>query len=88
MLLRDRNHPSIIMWSIGNEIPGMDRTRIADTAKILADYVRSIDTTRPVTAAVNNVTEQKDAFFSRLISVAIIMQKIIMKAIMSASQTG
>ncbi len=28
MLLRDRNHPSIIMWSIGNEIPGMDRQSI------------------------------------------------------------
>ena len=66
MLLRDRNHPSIIMWSIGNEIPGMDRPSIADTAKILADYVRSVDNTRPVTAAVNGVSDQKDAFFSAL----------------------
>lgn len=66
MLLRDRNHPSIIMWSIGNEIPGMDRASIADTAKILADYVRSVDNTRPVTAAVNGVSDQKDAFFSAL----------------------
>jgi beta-galactosidase len=66
MLLRDRNHPSIIMWSIGNEIPGMDRTSIADTAKLLADYVRSVDNTRPVTAAVNSVNDKKDAFFSAL----------------------
>lgn len=66
MLLRDRNHPSIIMWSIGNEIPGMDRSSIADTAKILADYVRSVDNTRPVTAAANSVSDQKDAFFSAL----------------------
>jgi len=66
MLLRDRNHPSIIMWSIGNEIPGMDRPSIADTAKILADYVRSVDNTRPVTAAANSVSDQKDAFFSAL----------------------
>ena len=66
MLLRDRNHPSIIMWSIGNEIPGMDRPSIADTAKLLADYVRSIDNTRPVTAAANSVSDQKDAFFSAL----------------------
>ena len=66
MLLRDRNHPSIIMWSIGNEIPGMDRSTIADTAKLLADYVHSIDITRPVTAAVNSVNEKKDAFFSAL----------------------
>jgi beta-galactosidase len=66
MLLRDRNHPSIIMWSIGNEIPGMDRPSIADTAKILADYVHSVDNTRPVTAAANSVSDQKDAFFSAL----------------------
>jgi beta-galactosidase len=66
MSLRDRNHPSIIMWSIGNEIPGMDRPSIADTAKMLADYVRSVDNTRPVTAAANSVSDQKDAFFSAL----------------------
>ena len=66
MLLRDRNHPSVIMWSIGNEIPGMERPSIADTAKLLADYVHSIDSTRPVTAAVNGVSEKKDAFFSAL----------------------
>ncbi|MEP6514470.1 MAG: glycoside hydrolase family 2 TIM barrel-domain containing protein, partial [Parafilimonas sp.] len=66
MLLRDRNHPSIIMWSIGNEIPGMDNIEVADTAKLLADFVHSIDNTRPVTAAVNSVSEKKDAFFSAL----------------------
>ncbi|MBV9963534.1 MAG: DUF4982 domain-containing protein [Parafilimonas sp.] len=66
MLLRDKNHPSIIMWSIGNEIKGMNKPEIADTAKLLADYVRSIDSTRPVTAAVNDVNNQKDAFFSAL----------------------
>jgi beta-galactosidase len=66
MLLRDRNHPSIIMWSIGNEIPGMDKPEVADTAKILSDYVHSIDSTRPVTAAVNSISDKKDAFFSAL----------------------
>ncbi len=66
MLLRDRNHPSIIMWSIGNEIPGMDKPEVADTAKLLADFVHSIDKARPVTAAVNSVSEKKDAFFSAL----------------------
>ena len=66
MLLRDRNHPSIIMWSIGNEVQGMDKKEVADTAKLLADYVHSIDSTRPVTAAVNSISEKKDAFFSAL----------------------
>ncbi|HVZ96596.1 MAG TPA: glycoside hydrolase family 2 TIM barrel-domain containing protein [Chitinophagaceae bacterium] len=66
MLLRDRNHPSVIMWSIGNEIPLMSNKRVDDTAKILAGYVRSIDPTRPVTAAVNSVSEKMDNFFSAL----------------------
>ena len=52
-VLRDRNHPSVIMWSIGNEI----RERITDkgreTAKYLGDEIRKYDTTRPVTAGVN-----------------------------------
>jgi beta-galactosidase len=66
MLLRDRNHPSIIMWSIGNEIPGMDEPEVADTAKMLSGYVHSMDNTRPVTAAVNDINDKKDAFFSAL----------------------
>jgi beta-galactosidase len=66
MLLRDRNHPSIIIWSIGNEIAGMDNPDVADTAKMLADFVHSMDDTRPVTAAVNSISDKKDAFFSAL----------------------
>ncbi len=66
MLLRDRNHPSIIMWSIGNELPYMGSKNTDDTAKILADYVRSFEPTRPVTAAVNGVSKIMDNFFSAL----------------------
>jgi beta-galactosidase len=52
MVLRDRNHPSVIMWSIGNEVP--ERAGISDGAawaKRQADLVRSLDATRPVTSA-------------------------------------
>jgi len=66
MIQRDRNHPSIIMWSIGNEIPDMDNPKVANEARKLADYVRSFDTEIPVTAAVNSVNEKKDPFFSAL----------------------
>ena len=66
MVFRDRNHPSIIMWSIGNEIPDMDKSAVAHTAKILADQIRSIDPTRPVTAAVNQMKEDKDPFIASL----------------------
>jgi beta-galactosidase len=66
MILRDRNHPSVIMWSIGNEIPGMDKPEVAEMAVQLAAYVRNLDPTRPVTAAANSVTENKDPFFAAL----------------------
>jgi beta-galactosidase len=51
MVLRDRNHPSVIMWSIGNEITEQYQDLGAKTARELADHVRSLDSTRPVTAA-------------------------------------
>lgn len=66
MVLRDRNHPSIIMWSIGNEIPEQGKKEGFETAKLLAGYVRSLDPTRPVTAAVNNLNPDKDPFFENL----------------------
>jgi beta-galactosidase len=52
MVLRDRNHPSIIMWSIGNEIVERGNPEAVQTAKMLADAVKKIDTTRPVTSAI------------------------------------
>jgi beta-galactosidase len=53
MVLRDRNHPSIIMWSIGNEIieQGMP-VYGGEIAKMIADYVKELDPTRPTTHAV------------------------------------
>jgi beta-galactosidase len=52
MILRDRNHPSIIMWSTGNEIVERDgRSEGYDYARKLADFVRSLDDTRAVTNA-------------------------------------
>ena len=41
---RDRNHPSVIMWSIGNEIPRFT----ADQQKLIVDYTLTIDSTRPI----------------------------------------
>jgi beta-galactosidase len=66
MVYRDRNHPSVIMWSIGNEIKNSDNPEVAQLAKTLAGYVRSIDNTRPITSAVNSVTEKKDPYFAAL----------------------
>jgi beta-galactosidase len=52
MVLRDRNHPSVIMWSIGNEIEERADPDGVRIAKDLSTRVRDLDTTRPVTMAV------------------------------------
>ena len=42
---RDRNHPSVIIWSIGNEV----RRATPATQKMLVDAIHALDPTRPVT---------------------------------------
>jgi beta-galactosidase len=51
MVMRDRNHPSIIMWSTGNEIIERKKPEAVTTAKNLTDAIHLIDQTRPVTSA-------------------------------------
>lgn len=53
MILRDRNHPGIIMWSIGNEVLGSSDTSGLRIARQLTQCVKSLDSTRPVTEAVS-----------------------------------
>ncbi|TSD62683.1 glycoside hydrolase family 2 protein [Inquilinus sp. KBS0705] len=56
-LLRDRNHPSVFIWSIGNEI-GEQYSRTDTVGRViareLAGIVRSLDATRPITSANND----------------------------------
>lgn len=51
MVARDRNHPSIFCWSVGNEVIERKKLEVVTTARKLRDAVRSLDTTRPVTSA-------------------------------------
>lgn len=52
MLKRDINHPSIIMWSIGNEIPGRIEPQGIEVAKEMNTIIKSYDDNRAVTAAI------------------------------------
>ncbi len=52
MLARDFNHPSVVMWSIGNEIPERARPAGVEIGQDLVACVRGVDTRRPVTNAI------------------------------------
>ena len=51
MVMRDRNHPSIISWSIGNEVIERKELRVVTTARQLKQAILEKDATRPVTEA-------------------------------------
>ena len=52
MILRDRNHPSVVFWSIGNEIHERAEVRGVEIGKALQAAAHKLDPTRPVTAAI------------------------------------
>ena len=56
MILRDRNHPSIVLWSIGNELQeaNFDDNSGVERAAMMQDFVHSIEPTRPVCLAAQN----------------------------------
>jgi beta-galactosidase len=62
MVLRDRNHPSVVLWSIGNEIIERKSPEAVETAKMLANCVHTIDPTRPVTSAMTTWDKDWEIF--------------------------
>ena len=62
MILRDRNHPSVIMWSLGNEIIERKRPEAVETAKMLSNAIKKIDPTRPVTSAMTTWDKDWEIF--------------------------
>ncbi len=53
MVERDYNHPSVIMYSIGNEMSEPAEERGLETAKGMVDLIHELDASRPVSAGVN-----------------------------------
>ena len=71
MVLRDRNHPSIILWSIGNEIPEKNHTKYggAAIAKELDGIIKKFDKTRYSTSAFAGVWRADTTFMSDKVDV-------------------
>ena len=59
MVRRDRNHPSVFMWSIGNEVPDQRNPYLSTN---LRNIVRSEDPTRPVTSGCNDANAGTNGF--------------------------
>ncbi|WP_116788677.1 sugar-binding domain-containing protein [Flavobacterium psychrotrophum] len=62
LVLRDRNHPSIIIWSIGNEIIERKTLDAVRSAHKQATLIRKLDPTRPVTSALASWDNDWDIF--------------------------
>ena len=70
MILRDRNHPSVIMWSIGNEIMEQYKHDPNKIASYLNKIVKSLDTTRATTAGFNSAKNAIDSGMATTVDVA------------------
>ncbi|MDN3669440.1 beta-galactosidase GalB [Echinicola jeungdonensis] len=70
MVRHFRNNPSVIMWSIGNEVPTQCSSDGYKVAKFLQDICHREDPTRPVTAGMDRVSCVLDNGFAAMIDIA------------------
>lgn len=65
MLIRDRNHPSVFLWSVGNEVERQGQADMLNMLEMLVEYCHEKDPTRPVTCALephNTPVSLRDGF--------------------------
>ncbi len=70
LIYRDRNHPSVIMWSIGNEIREQGIEGGAEFCQFLVDICKREDPTRPTTAGFNQWEQAIKNGFADIVDVA------------------
>ena len=69
LVLANRNHPSIIMWSIGNEIPEQNSEEGREISKHLQGLCHQLDPTRPVTQGMDRAEEALKSGFAQVMDV-------------------
>lgn len=69
LVLNHRNHPSIIMWSIGNEIPEQWSEEGRNISKHLQDLCHKFDPTRPVTQGMDRAEDALKSGFAQVMDV-------------------
>ena len=69
LVLNHRNHPSIIMWSIGNEIPEQWSEEGREIARHLQDLCHKLDPTRPVTQGMDKAEDALKSGFAQVMDV-------------------
>ena len=69
LVLNHRNHPSIVMWSIGNEIPEQWSEEGRNISKYLQDLCHKFDPTRPVTQGMDRAEDALKSGFAQVMDV-------------------
>ena len=70
LVLANRNHPSIVMWSIGNEIPEQgDKEKGPKMSKAMQDLCHQLDPSRPVTQGLDRVDAAVDYGYAAVMDV-------------------
>jgi len=69
LVLANRNHPSIVMWSIGNEIPEQNSVKGRELSESLQALCHSLDPTRPVTQGMDRADEALKSGFAQVMDV-------------------